>query len=281
MSFRITCDSSADLNMDMYKKYDIPVIPFQILAGEKEYKDFDLSNEELFKIVNETGTLPKTSAINEFAFEEFFKKENTAGEGIIHFSIGSKISSAYTNAVTASQKFNNVYVIDSQSLSSGVGLQVMYAISLRDKGVPIEEAVKLINERRSAVQISFVVDTLKFLHKGGRCSALALLGSNLLSIKPSILVKDGKMIVGKKYVGKIHKALDKYITDTLSDFGTPDTDLCFITYSSATSEMLEVTKNALQKYGKFKNIIETTAGCTVATHCGPNTLGIIYYNDGK
>lgn len=174
-----------------------------------------------------------------------------------------------------------MHVIDSMSLSSGIGLQVMYAIKLRDQGVPIEEAVKLINDRRSAVQISFVVDTLKFLHKGGRCSALTLLGSNLLSIKPSIVLKDGKMLVGKKYVGKIHKALEKYVDDTLADFNTPDTDLCFITYSSATEEMLKVTKDVLSKKADFKNVVETTAGCTVATHCGPNTLGIIYYNDGN
>lgn len=280
MSFRITCDSSADLNKDMYEKYDIPVIPFTITANEKEYKDFDMSNEQLFDVVKQTGSLPKTSAINEFDYTEFFKKENK-GEGIIHFSISSKISSACANAISASNNFDNVYVIDSMSLSSGVGLQVMYAIKLRDQGVPIEEAVKLINDRRSAVQISFVVDTLKFLHKGGRCSALSLLGSNLLSIKPSILLKDGKMGVGKKYVGKIHKALEKYVEDTLTEFNTPDTDLCFITYSSATEEMIKVTKDVLSRNAKFKNVVETTAGCTVATHCGPNTLGIIYYNDGK
>ena len=281
MAFKITCDSSADLNMDMYKKYNIAVIPFQITAGETEYLDFDLSNQKLFEIVKECGALPKTSAINEFAYDEFWKKENTEDEGIIHFSISSKISSAYNNAVTASKNFKNVYVIDSMSLSSGVGLQVMYAVKLRDQGVPIEEAVKLINDRRSAVQISFVVDTLKYLHKGGRCSALSLLGSNLLSIKPSIVLKDGKMLVGKKYVGKIHKALEKYTEDTLNEFNTPDTDLCFITYSSATEEMLKVTHDVLSKNANFKQVIETTAGCTVATHCGPNTLGVIYYNDGK
>lgn len=279
MAFRITCESSADLSAEMYKKYDIPVLPFAISIGEKEYRDFDLTNAELFEQVNKTGTLPKTSAFNEYDYEEFFKKENK-GDGIIHFCISSKISSTYNNAKRAAEKMENVYVIDSMSLSSGTGLQVMYAIKLRDKGVPIEEAVELINNRRSAVQISFVVDTLKYLHKGGRCSALALLGSNLLSIKPSIVLKDGKMLVGKKYVGKIHKCLEKYVADTLAEFNNPDPELCFITYSSATEEMKNITHEILNKNAKFKNIIETTAGCTVATHCGPNTLGIIYYNDG-
>ena len=279
MSFRITCESSADLTAELYKKHDIAVMPFTITMGEKQYKDFDINNEELFKLVQENGTLPKTSAFNEFDYEEFFKKE-TKDEGIIHFCISSKVSSTINSARAAAEKMKNVYVIDSMSLSTGTGIQLLYAAKLRDAGVPIAEAVELINERKSNVQISFVVDTLKYLHKGGRCSALALLGSNLLGIKPSIVLKDGKMQVGKKYVGKIHKTLEKYIPDTLAEYNNPDPEMCFITYSSATEEMIKVTKEVLEKNFKFKNVVETTAGCTVATHCGPNTLGIIYYNDG-
>lgn len=282
MSFKITCESSADLNLDMYKENNIPVIPFTINLGAEEYKDsINITNEKLFEFVESSKTLPKTSAINAFDYEEFFQKENTEDEGLIHFCISSQISSAYNNAVEASKKFNNVYVIDSMSLSSGIGLQVLYAVSLRDKKVPIAEAVELINARRSHVQISFVVDKLNYLHKGGRCSALALLGSNMLGIKPSIQVKNGKMLVGKKYVGKIHKVLDKYVLDTLNEFNNPDPNLCFITFSSATDEMISLTEKTLKENANFKNIIKTTAGCTVATHCGPNTLGIIYYNDGE
>ncbi len=279
MAYRITCESSADLNLDMYKKHDVPVMPFTITMGDKDYKDFDITNAELFDMVKESGSLPKTSAFNEFDYEEFFKKENT-GDGIIHFCISSKISSTINNARAAAEKFDNVYIIDSLSLSSGIGLQVLFALKLRDKGVDIKEAVEIINKRRSAVQISFVVDKLNFLHKGGRCSALSLLGSNLLGIKPSIIVRDGKMVVGKKYIGKIHKTLEKYIDDTLSEYNNPDKDLCFITYSSATDEMKKVAHDTLDKHNVFKKVVETTAGCTVSTHCGPNTLGIIYYNDG-
>ena len=279
MSFRITCESSADLTAELYKKHDIPVMPFTITMGDTQYKDFDIDNTELFKLVQENGTLPKTSAFNEYDYEEFFTKENK-GEGIIHFCISSKVSSTINSARAAAEKMKDVYVIDSLSLSTGTGLQVLYAVQLRDAGVPIAEAVELINARKSAVQISFVVDTLKYLHKGGRCSALALIGSTALGIKPSIVLKDGKMQVGKKYMGKIHKTLEKYIPDTLAEYNNPDPELCFITYSSATEEMLKTTKEVLANNFKFKNIIETTAGCTVSTHCGPNTLGIIYYNDG-
>ena len=281
MAYKITCESSADLNQDMYKKYKIPVLPFRITMGEQDYLDgIDVTNNDLFEFFNETKQLPKTSALNEYDYDEFFGKEIKDCDGIIHISLSSQLSSTYSHAVESAKKFKNVYVIDSLSLSSGIGLQVMYALTLRDKGVPIEEAVELINARREHVQISFVVDKLNFLHKGGRCSALTLLGANVLSIRPSIQVKNGRMGVGKKYVGKIHKIIDKYIFDTVNDFSNPDKSLCFITYSSATDEMLNVARESIEKVGVFKKVIETTAGCTVATHCGPNTLGIIYYNDG-
>lgn len=281
MKYKITCESSADLTQEMYKKLKVPVIPFVITVGDKEYLDgVNIKPKDLFEYFETTKQLSKTSAINEASYEEFFAEQLKDCEGLIHFCISSDISSAYNNAVSASKKFENVHVIDSRSLSSGIGLQVIYATTLRDKGVDIEEAVALINSRRDSVQISFVIDKLNYLYKGGRCSALSLLGANLLSIKPSIQVKNGKMIIGKKYVGKMQKVLDKYILDTLEQFDNPDKSLCLITYSSATPEMLEVSHNALEKAKTFDKIIETTAGATVTTHCGPNTLGIIYYNDG-
>ncbi len=280
MSFKITCDSSADLTQEMYSKNKISVIPFTITLGEDSFSDgTKLSNEDMFQHFSKTKTLPKTSAINTFTYEEFFEKENTEDEGLIHLSISSKISSTYNNAVEASKKFKNVYIIDSLSLSTGLGIQVLYACKLRDKKVPIAEAVELINNRREHVQISFVIDTLTYLHKGGRCSALTMLGANLLGIKPSIKVSDGKMLVGNKYKGKIHKILDKYILDTLNTFNTPDNELCFLTYSSATDEMKDIAHTTLKENSKFKKVVDTIAGCTVATHCGPNTIGIIYYNN--
>ena len=282
MSYKITCESSADLNPEMYKKLNVPVIPFRITLGSEDFSDgINVKNEDLFSFFEKNKILPKTSALNEYDYEEFFKKELEGTDGLIHFCISSQISSTYNNAINAAKKFKNVYVIDSLSLSSGIGLQVMYATTLRDKNVAIEKAVELINNRRQYVQISFVIDKLNYLYKGGRCSALSLLGANLLAIRPSIQVRNGKMLVGKKYVGKVHKVLDKYILDTLEEFSNPDKSLCFITYSSATPEMLDIANSTLKKTGMFKKIVETTAGSTVATHCGPNTLGIIYYNDGN
>lgn len=281
MNYKITCESSADLTQELYKKLKVGVIPFRITMGDNEYKDgVEITPAELFKHYEETKELPKTSALNQMDYEEFFEEQLKDCDGLIHFCISSQISSTYNNAVNASKKFENVYIVDSMSLSSGIGLQVMYATTLRDKGVDIKEAFALINSRRDSVQISFVVDKLNFLHKGGRCSALSLLGANLLSIKPSIQVKSGKMIVGKKYIGKMQKVLDKYIMDTLEQFNNPDKSLCIITYSTATPEMLAITHETLDKMGIFTKVIETSAGSTVSTHCGPNTLGIIFYNDG-
>lgn len=281
MNYKITCESSADLTQELYKKLKVGVIPFRITMGDKEYKDGEeITPADLFKHYDETKELPKTSALNQIDYEEFFEEQLKDCDGLIHFCISSQISSTYNNAINASKKFDNVYIVDSMSLSSGIGLQVMYATTLRDKGVDIKEAYALINNRKEDVQISFVVDRLNFLHKGGRCSALSLLGANLLSIKPSIQVKSGKMIVGKKYIGKMQKILDKYILDTLEQFDNPDKSVCIITYSTATPEMLAITHETLDKMGIFKKIIECHAGSTVSTHCGPNTLGIIFYNDG-
>lgn len=281
MNYKITCESSADLTQELYKKLKVGVIPFRITMGDKEYKDGEeITPADLFKHYDETKELPKTSALNQIDYEEFFEEQLKDCDGLIHFCISSQISSTYNNAINASKKFENVYIVDSMSLSSGIGLQVMYATTLRDKGVDIKEAYALINNRKEDVQISFVVDRLNFLHKGGRCSALSLLGANLLSIKPSIQVKSGKMIVGKKYIGKMQKILDKYILDTLEQFDNPDKSVCIITYSTATPEMLAITHETLDKMGIFKKIIECHAGSTVSTHCGPNTLGIIFYNDG-
>ena len=281
MNYKITCESSADLTQELYKKLKVGVVPFRITMGDKEYKDGEeITPADLFKHYDETKELPKTSALNQIDYEEFFEEQLKDCDGLIHFCISSQISSTYNNAINASKKFDNVYIVDSMSLSSGIGLQVMYATTLRDKGIDIKEAYALINNRKEDVQISFVVDRLNFLHKGGRCSALSLLGANLLSIKPSIQVKSGKMIVGKKYIGKMQKILDKYILDTLEQFDNPDKSVCIITYSTATPEMLAITHETLDKMGIFKKIIECHAGSTVSTHCGPNTLGIIFYNDG-
>ena len=233
-----------------------------------------------FDYVDRTKALPKTTALNEYTLTEFFK-ENVEKDGLIHFSISSKASCTYTNAVNASKNFDNVFVVDSLSLSSGIGLLILYACELREQGLSASEIVEKVNARRDKVQVSFITYKLDYLHKGGRCSSVALLGANILKIRPSIIMKDGSMGLHKKYMGKVEKCVEKYIIDTLNEFNKPDNKYVFLTYSSATPEMIETALNTLNENAKFKKIYQTTASATITSHCGENTLGILYFNDGE
>ena len=281
MAVKITCDSSTDLTQQMYKDLGVSVLPFQITLGDKTYTDgVDISSEKIFNFVDENKILPKTSAINEFTFENFFK-EHANEDGLVFISISSKISCSYSNGVNASKNFNNVYMVDSLSLSSGGGLLVLYACELRDKGFSAKEIAEKLSERAKSIQASFVIDKLDYLYKGGRCSSLALLGANILKIHPSIVLKNGTMGMHKKYRGKIMECAKNYADDTLSEFNTPCCDYCFITYSSENTELIEQVKKVVETKGNFKKIYYTTAGSTVASHCGRNTIGVLYFNDGN
>lgn len=284
MKIKITADSTCDLGAELVKKYNIGILPVTIIADDKEYLDgVNITTDQLFPIVEKTGQLPKTAATNPTVFEEFFKKELESDGGydaIIHFDISSKISSLYQNAQVASQNFDNkVFVVDSMSLSTGVGMQMLYACELAQKGLSAEEIFEKVMARRNAVQASFVIDTLKYLYKGGRCSRLAMFGANLLKIKPVIVLKDGKMDVDSKPRGKYADVVMKYVEYILGKFKTPDKTRCFITYTTLDDEIVRMIEEKIKPI--FKEILITRAGCTIATHCGRNTVGILYYNDGE
>ncbi len=280
MSVKIACDSSADLGKDYYEKHNITVMPYTIVLGEKNYLDnVTITVPEIYKFADETKTLPKTSAINEFAFEEFFEK-NRIGDGLVVFTLSSDMSSTFNNANRASTKFEKVHVVDSRNLSTGVGMLVRYAVELSEKGVAFEEIVEKVEARKKYVQASFIVDKLNYLHKGGRCTTLQFLGANLLQLHPSIVVTEGKMQVHKKYKGKMADIVKKYIDDTLAEFNNPCLDYCFVTCTEETDE--KIVQNAMEcakAYG-FKEVCHTFAGATVSCHCGKNTIGILYFNDG-
>jgi DegV family protein with EDD domain len=194
--------------------------------------------------------------------------------------LSSSLSSSCSNAERASKNVKNVYVVDSLSLSTGIGLLAIYGRELADQGFSAEEIAKKITERREKVQASFVIERLDYLYKGGRCNALSLLGANLLKIRPRIVVKNGKMGSDKKYRGAMDKVVAKYCSETLSEYDKPDLDKVFLTYTTATPEMVAAARSALAEMG-FKNIYEAHAGCTIASHCGGNTLGILYFNDAE
>lgn len=280
MKIAITCDSVCDLSQELIKQNNISILPISIILGDETFSDgVNINSQKIFDYVAKNKQLPKTSAINEFQYAEFFKEHLDGVDALIHFTISSDMSSCFNNAKKAASTLKNVYVIDSRNLSTGVGLQVLYACMLRDKGEKPENIVKKVEARKQFVQASFVVERLDYLYKGGRCSALQLLGANLLKIRPSIIVKDGKMDVHKKYRGKMKDVVKDYVKDTLNEFNTYDKSICFITYSSATEDMVEAAKSTLKEFANFENVYITTAGATVTSHCGENTLGILYYNN--
>jgi len=279
MKIAVSVESTCDLSKELIEKYDISVVPFQITLGSETFKDGERTTQELFDYVDKTGTLPKTNAINEFEYTEYFEMLKKDHDAVVHVCLSSGLSSSCNNAIRAAKELKNVYVVDSLSLSTGIGLLAIYARELVNDGFAPQEIAEKVQARVNKLQVSFVIERLDYLYKGGRCNALSLLGANLLKIRPRIVVKEGKMGSDKKYRGAMDKVVCKYCADVLDEFDTPDLDKVFITYTTATPEMIAGAMTALKEAG-FNNIYETHAGCTIASHCGGNTLGILYFNDG-
>lgn len=276
MKIAISIDSACDLPKQIVEQYKIFTMPYYVTLGEKDYIDgVNVTAEDLYAYVKENGVLPKTAAISESKFREYFTNILKEYDSVIHFSLSSKMSSSCSNAVAGSQGLK-VHIIDSASLSSGIALLVLKAVEMVQEGkMNVEEIVDKTNQLRPNVQASFLVDTLTFLHKGGRCSSIALVSSKILKIKPKILVKDGKMEVAKKYMGNINNCLIKYVEDTLN-MSNPDKSVAFCTHSSK----MEISSSICQKlreYG-FENVYDVMASSTISSHCGPNTLGILFIN---
>lgn len=279
MKIAITTETTADLTKELLERFDIKTIPLKVILGDKQYDDGDLTNEEIFAYVEKTGVLPKTNAVNESEFDEFFENLLKEYDAVVHISLSSEISCTYQNAVSSAKKFEKVYVIDSRSLSTGVGMQAIYAREVAKKFDDPEKVVELVEARKDKVQASFIVERLDYLYKGGRCSGFQLLGANLLKLRPRIVVKDGKMSSDKKFRGSMDKAVRKYCQDCLNEFFNIDKSMAFITFPNATPEMIQAAREELESVG-VKNIFPTTAGGTITSHCGEHTLGILYYNDG-
>lgn len=280
MKIAITAETTIDLPKSMLEELEIETVPFTLTMGEKTGLDGEITPEELFEYTKQTGKLPRTSAVNQYQYEEFFKGLFAKGyEAIIHFSLSSDMSSAYSNAVNASKEFANVFIIDSRSLSTGIALLAIYARKLARANKEPKEIVEEVSKRIPYDQASFSLESVDNLYKGGRCSMLAMIGANLLRIKPEIYVREGKMVSGQKYRGPMLKVVQSYVEDTLKEFDNPDYEEVFVTYSTAPEEVVSWTVDRLKKAG-FKNVRVTTAGGTISCHCGPHCLGILYINDG-
>ncbi len=280
MKIAISAETTIDLTKDLLIQYDIKVIPFNVQLGDKDAFDGEITTDEIIAFVNEKNVLPKTSAINEFRYKEHFEQLLKDYDAVIHFSLSSGLSMACSNAIRASESFSNVFVVDTKSLSTGIALLAMYGRELAEHGYSAKEIYEKCCDRTNAVQASFALKRLDYLHKGGRCSGIALFGANLLKIRPQIVVSDGKMIPGKKYRGNFSHVVKNYCQDVIDTFNTPDLSKAFVTYTTADDEIIQIAKNYLTERG-FEKIYVTRAGATITSHCGENTLGILYLNDCK
>ncbi len=279
MKIAISTESTCDLTQEQIDSNDIKIIPYTVILGDEMVTDNAEVPAKIFKFVEETKQLPKTSAINESAYKEHFEDLLKTHDAIVHICLSSGLSSSCAHAKTVSENLKNVYVIDSMSLSTGIGLLALYAKKLADAGEDAETIYNKVLARVDSVQASFVVERLDYLYKGGRCSALSFFGANLLKIRPQLVLKDGFIKPAKKYRGKMEKVVADYCKDTLAEFNTPDKSIGFVTYTTATPEMIANAKKALQDAG-FETIYETVAGGTITSHCGEHVLGILYLNDG-
>lgn len=275
----VTADSTCDLSSNIREELNINIIPMYVNIDEKSFQDgVDITPQDVFESFEKNGILAKTSAIPIFDYTEFFQKYLDQGYEIIHISIGSKFSSTYQNAVNAANMLENVSVIDSANLSTGYGHVVMFAAELVKEGNEKKEVLEKLNDFIPKVNASFIIDTLTYLWKGGRCSGVSALGANLLQLKPCIEVVDGEMKVGRKYRGSLERCLSSYVQNRLSELDQIDPKRIFITHSGCSDEIVNMVKSKIESKNYFKEIIETKAGCTISCHCGPSTLGILYYS---
>ena len=278
---KLVGDSTLDLNAQLCAQHDIHIIPLNVLFGGVSYLDsVNVAPTQIFEHVNKTNELPKTSAINAETYKEHWQQYLQQGYDVIHFNISSTMSMCNQSANIAARELgdNRVFVVDTFNLSTGSGLLALYASDLIKQGLSAKEIAQKCRERVEKVQASFVLDRLDYLHKGGRCSGLTLLAANVLKIKPSIRVTNGKMAPSRKYVGKFLSCAEKYATDLLQDFPNPDLTRVFVTYTQVDQTVIDKL-DAIVKERGFKEVLHTTAGCTISSHCGPCCIGVLFINE--
>ena len=277
MNIKILSDSTCDLSQQLLRENNISLVPLTVIKDGKEFKDgVTITPAEIFAHVAAGGDLCSTSANSVGEYSDMFAQYADQYDGVLHITIGSGFSSCYQNACIAASDFENVKVVDSMNLSTGQGLVVLEACRLAKECATLEELHEKVQAFTAKVEASFLVDKLTYLAKGGRCSAVAALGANLLNLKPQIDVKDGKMGVSKKFRGKYGKCLANYVQEKLADRDDIRRDILFVTKTSVSEEEYAEVMAAVKQYGHFETVYETFAGCTVSCHCGPGTLGVLF-----
>ena len=277
MNIKILSDSTCDLPKEVLDKYNITMIPLSVIKDGKQFTDgLDITPADIFSHVANGGDLCSTAAINIGEYADWFSKYANDYDGVIHINISSEFSSCHQNACLAADDFNNVRVIDSRNLSTGQGLVVLKACELANKCNTLDEIAENLRAFTEKVEASFLLDRLDYMVKGGRCSAAAALGANLLNLKPCIEVKNGKMGVVKKYRGNYAKCLATYVKDRLANRDDIEKETLFVTRTPVTDECLTAVKDAVAAYDDFETTYWNEAGCTVSCHCGPGTLGVLF-----
>lgn len=277
-AIKITCDSTCDLTPALYREYGVEPIGLGVSLGDDFRRDgFNVTARQLFDFVESTGQLPKTAAVSVGEYLDFFQKHVDRNCHVIHISLSSELSATHHNALLAAAEVGHVTVIDSRSLSSGSGHLALLAAELAKAGKSPEEIEAALLDARAKLDVSFVLQTLEYLHKGGRCSGVAAFGSNLLKLRPEIEVADGKMQVGRKYRGDRDRSITAYIRGRLEGRDDIQTDRIFVTHSGVPKESVEKAMALVRELHPFREVIETTAGCTISSHCGPNCLGVLFF----
>lgn len=274
---RIFVDSTADLSPELLEKYHITLMPLYVTLGDTTYKDFvEVNATDIFDYCAKNKALPKTAAVSVSDYLDAFRPVVEDGYDIVHFTICSDMSSCYQNACLAAEQLGHVWVIDSRNLSTGIGQLALAAAELSEQGKSADEIFDEVSSLIPRLDVSFVLSSLDFLHKGGRCSGVAALGANVLKLKPCIEVSGGKMVVGKKYRGNYEKCVHEYIKDRLEGHTDIDLHRIFFTYTAVEPELIAALKKEIASYLPFEEILLTEAGSTISGHCGPCCLGILY-----
>ena len=278
LKVKITCDSTCDLTPELYARYGVSVIPLCVALGDRLCRDGeDIAPEELFSYVEETGKLPTTSAISVGEYANFFRPLVANGYEIVHINLSSALSSSHQNARIAAQAVGNVSVVDSQSLSTGSGHLVILAAELASAGYDGAYIAKALNDMKGHLDVSFVLQTLDYLHKGGRCNGIARFGANMLKLRPEIIMENGTLHVGKLYRGSMEKSILDYVRGRLEGVGQVNYDRIFVTHSGVPREIVDQVIALVKELHPFEEVIETVAGSTISCHCGPCCLGVLFF----
>jgi DegV family protein with EDD domain len=277
MNIKILSDSTCDLPQEVLEKYNITIVPLNVIKEDVQFADgVNITPAEIFAHVAAGGSLCSTAAVNIGEYSDIFAQYVNDYDGVIHINISSEFSSCYQNACLAAEEYDNVRAIDSRNLSTGQGLVVLKAYQLAKECTSLDELAEKLNTFTEKVEASFLLDRLDYMVKGGRCSAAAALGANLLNLKPCIEVKNGKMGVVKKYRGNYAKCLATYVKDRLANRDDVDKGTLFVTRTPISEDCLDAVKNAVAEYNDFETTYWNEAGCTVSCHCGPGTLGVLF-----